>query len=59
MSQNAHRVISVCAPKMTFDPKMKIIMTKDPKIIRVQKNLCPHYLGGEGNHAKSHCLSFS
>ena len=42
--------IYVCAPTMSFAPKMKKIKRKDPKIIRVQKNLPPHILGGGGNH---------
>ena len=43
--------IIICAPNMTFPPKILKIKTFAPKIKRVQKILPPHiYLGGGGNH---------
>ena len=45
--------IIICAPNMTFPPKILKIKTFAPKIKRVQKILPPPiYLGGGGNHEK-------
>ena len=45
--------IFVCAPTMSFAPKIKEIKRKDPKIIRVQKNFTPQDNGGGGGNQGS------